>query len=308
MDTKSYDAAVLAANRGHFSHALELLKQPEKDQPRSSSRELALKAEMLQYTGDNETASRVAQSLVSSRDLHHSLSTRCLAVLGLCAFEAGHLRRASNYFQKAIRLGEDAGDQEGTCHSLLCLLGSLADVSTPSAVASLVSEAQRCVRRVGSPTMTVRLHLILGRTEGRRGLLDEADRHMSAARSLLDASPNPWLEGLQSLDASVLSHLRADFSDSIHLADQALMYSLRSGHERTRFAALANLGSLHLYRGDLQKAEDLFRQSSQAACGISEVDTALLDGYAQLKLARNQLSECESFLDVTVVLNSLPES
>ena len=89
MDMKSYEAAVIEADRGHFADALEFLKRPKNGQRRASAGESVLTAEMLHHTGDSQAARRMAQSLISS-DLHGPLASRCLSVLGLCAFEAGH--------------------------------------------------------------------------------------------------------------------------------------------------------------------------------------------------------------------------
>ncbi len=295
--TDRYEAALVETNRGHFARALKLLSPVDARSTTTLFRESALAAELHQQTGNVTEASRLASQLVRSSHISGTISSRCLAVLGLCAFAAGKLRRSTELFQKAVRAGEEAGDPESTCHAMLCLLGRLAGVSVPGSLASLVSDTQSLVKTINNGSLTARLHLTLGRTEGGNGLLDEADRHFLAAKSLLASTPNAWLEGLYFVDTSTIAFLRSDFANGIRLAEQALACASRSGHQRTRAAALINMGTCYLCQGDHTKAEHYFLKTSETQCDNKEVEAALLDARAELELVRGESHKCEHLLD-----------
>ena len=245
--TDRYEAALVEANRGHFARALKLLSPIAETGDHLSQRELMLTADLLQHTGDTERAARIAGNLFRSKALASAFSSRCLTILGIGAFEAGNLRRSTELLQKAVRVGDDSLDDEARCHAMLCLLARLTDVSAPGSTASLASDTGRLVAKVNTNELTIRFHLILGRTEGRRGILDAADQHFHIARSLLDMTPNPWLEGLYCVDACIVSYMRTDLAEALRLANRALSRSQRSGHQRTLAAALVNLGSIYRF-------------------------------------------------------------
>ncbi len=93
--TDRYEAALVETNRGHFARALELLSPVAETGDHLSQRELMLTADLLQHTGDTERAARIAGNLSKSRGLASAFSSRCLTILGICAFEAGNLRRST---------------------------------------------------------------------------------------------------------------------------------------------------------------------------------------------------------------------
>lgn len=295
--TRHYETASLEARRGYFQRALKLLPRSSATDAHLKPNEMALSAELLQHTGDTTAAARVAEHLSKSDGLPPAIESRCLTVLGVCAFESGNLRRSTALLQKAVRVGEESLDQEATSHAMLCLLGRLTDVSAPSSTASLVADTGKLVAKANSREAAIRFHLILGRTEARRGILDAADRHFSVARSLLEATPNPWLEGLYCVDSSIVSYMRPDLDGAVSLANRALSCALRSGHQRTLTAALFNLGSIYLYKGDHPAAERLFLRASKIDYPSAEVRAAVLDGYADLELARRNLLKSEELLD-----------
>lgn len=294
--TSRYEAASLEASRGHFARALELLPPPKAISKGTRPTEIALTAELLHHTGNVSAASRIAE-LVRSSKPDSTIASRCLAVLGMCAFEAGKLRRSTELLQRAVRAAEEARDPTATCHAMLCLLGRLAGVSPPGSLASLIADTQRLVRTVKLDSLRIRLHLILGRAEGTNGHLDEAEDHFRSAKTLLGSSPNAWLDGLYFLDASTISYLRADFVDGIRLAKQALACAARSGHQRTLAAALSNVGTCHLCLGDYDQAEHHFRKATETNFGSREVRAALLDAYAELELVRGHSDACTRLLD-----------
>ncbi len=79
-------------------------------------------------------------------------------------------------------------------------------------------------------------------------------------------------------------------------AQEALEVSKRSGHFRTRVAALANLGALHLGRCEFDAAADNLEEALSLASPGGEAHLALLDTCADLKLAQRDWQACEELL------------
>ena len=252
---------------------------------------------MLQYTGDNAAARTLAQRLLSSRDTTPSVASRCHSVLGLVATALGNPQVASSAFQKAILLADESADAAEACRAQLNLLANVADLFGPHSTTTLTRDVSRRVSSLGDPTLGMRLRLTLARAEAQRGLLEAAERHHAAVASLLLSSPNDWLEGVLKLDSSSIAYLRSDPEEAERLALSALNHSGVSGHARTRSAALANLSFIHMDQGHLKKAQTFLEAALGRDYVVHELRMALLDSYAQLKLATGDLPSCERLLD-----------
>ena len=98
------------------------------------------------------------------------------------------------------------------------------------------------------------------------------------------------------LDASNIAFAQSELFEGIRDAERALRCVVVSGHARTKAGATANLGLLSLYAGDLPKAEEYLRKGLDLASNMRELRLPLLDSYAQLRLVKGELEECESLL------------
>ena len=296
MPASAHDAAALEAQRGCFARALSLLPR-KPDGGSVSHQQMVLAAELLRHTGNVRAATKEAGRILDAQGLSRALTSRCLVVLGLCAFDIGERRRGIALLRRAVRSCQDPRDTEARCHALLCLLAALSDVSAPGSLAALASDVRHLVSQLGLSTLGIRLHLVLGRADAWRGRIEQAGRHLLAARLLLDSNPNPWLEGRYFLDTSMVSCLRSDHADALERADMALACARKSGHRTTLAAACVQLGLLHLHQGNLARATHFFTRCARVKSRDCEVVSALLNGRAQLELFRGRHGECEALLD-----------
>ena len=251
---------------------------------------------MLQYTGENLAARRLAQRLLSSRDTPTSVASRCHSV-GLVATARGNLQLASNAFQKAVQLAEESADAAEICRAQLNLLANVADLFGPHSTTTLTRDVSRRISSLGDTTLGMRLKLTLARAEAQRGLLEAAERYHVSVAGLLLSSPNDWLDGVLKFDSLSIVYLRSDAEEALSLARSALELSGISGHARTRSAALANLSFIHLDQGQLEEAQTFLEAALNRDHVVHELRMALLDTFAQLKLATRDLPTCESLLN-----------
>ena len=229
--------------------------------------------------------------------MDRSQSSRCNSVLGLVSTSDGELRQASRHLQRVVSEAEESQDRIEACRAKLNLISNLEGMFGPAAITTLLRDTERHVALLGDPQLKSRLHLVLARIEGRRGLFELADQHHASAAALLQTNVNDWLEGVLRLDESALAYVRSDIGEAGKLALHALRLSKASGHVRTEYAALANLATIRLAEGRLRDAEVFFAEAKQRSCAEAEVRMGLLDSYAQLKLATGDLASCESLLD-----------
>ncbi len=88
----------------------------------------------------------------------------------------------------------------------------------------------------------------------------------------------------------------SDFELALAAAENALHLSEISGHLRTRIAALADMGALHLSRGEYEASWKCLNLALSSASPGGESHFALLDTCADLKLAQRDWQGCEELL------------
>ena len=180
-----YRQALSESARGRFLSALQRLGGGQILIDSRPPLERILLAEMLQYTGENAAASRLAQRLLSSRNTPTSLASRGHSVLGLVATARGKLRLASTAFERAVQLAEESGDAAEICRAQLNLLANVADLFGPHSTTTLTRDVSRRISSLGDTTLGIRLRLTLARAEAQRGLLEAAERHHDNVACLL---------------------------------------------------------------------------------------------------------------------------
>ena len=151
--------------------------------------------------------------------------------------------------------------------------------------------------RLGDQWVTAALHLSIAELESKRGLLDDARRHIRLARALLGGRSNPWLDGVAAIDAACVAYLASDLETATREAKSALASSEISGHAATRRAALANLGHLELARGRLDAAEAVLKDALNLPEPSAHSELGILDGLAQVKLAKRDFDACGAILE-----------
>jgi DNA-binding NtrC family response regulator len=120
------------------------------------------------------------------------------------------------------------------------------------------------------------------------------------ALSVLQKTANPWVESSVHLAGSALSFFSGELDASLAHAEQALALSRTSGSHYNELASLANACQVCVVLGRFDQA---FRYLSLAEPLASEVPLlkfCLHDTKAQLQLATDDLTGCESTLDSLV--------
>jgi DNA-binding NtrC family response regulator/tetratricopeptide (TPR) repeat protein len=265
----------------------------------SSARELhaALLSTALHLTGDNHSAERLALDTTKIRGAKPATLARCHIVLGSVYRERGLLRDAVSHLEKACRFAEAAHNAELQCWSWLRLMTVAGEMDGPEAAIAMIPEIRRRVTHLADPIVLATLHLWIAEFESKRGLLTSAARHIQMGRAILSTHHNVWLEGSAAIDDCCLSYLRSEIGAAFGFASDALRCAADSGHATTRMAACTNLAHLHMASGDFCRAEELFQDALTCWRSGGANEVAILDGLAQLELARKNFSKCESYLN-----------
>jgi DNA-binding NtrC family response regulator/tetratricopeptide (TPR) repeat protein len=284
--------------RGRFLEAIECLQQYSllRHDP-LHERHNVLLADALQLTGNNEEAERLSRDLVSRRGVAGLTLATCHAILGNIARDRGNAADCFQHFEKALALARTIQDRDVTSSVSLRLMAHAAEDNGTDIAAGMALDVRRQITQSGDPIALASLHLLLAKLEGKRGLTSTARRHLQAGKSILRKHENVWLEGSAEIDEACLAFLASDIDAAFEHASSALRTAAVSGHAATRRAACANLAHIHLSKGEFQQAEHYFNDAL-ARCehgGTHEI--ALLDGLAQLELARGEFGRAEQCLD-----------
>jgi DNA-binding NtrC family response regulator/tetratricopeptide (TPR) repeat protein len=256
----------------------------------------ALLADTLQLTGDSSSAERLATSLINRRPADLSATSRSHIVLGTIARDRRDIVSCIEHFTKGATIADAGRDSELACWAKLRLMLAVAEQQGTEAAISMLPEVRACVTKLGDAGAVATLHLCLAKLEGTRGLLSNARRHIGIARSLLLKHPNAWIEGNADLDDACIAFLASDVTSAFLFATNALRATDASGHAATRRAACANLGHVHLARGDFGAAERHFHEALGLCQPGGGSEIAILDGLAQLGLAQRNFQACENAL------------
>jgi DNA-binding NtrC family response regulator/tetratricopeptide (TPR) repeat protein len=282
---------------GRFRDAVsELQKAPVRPGDPHHDTYVSVLAEALQLTGQIEDAQRVAQQAVKARGARQSSLARCHLVLGNISRDRGDFSRSVSHFERAFHLSEDSPNPEMACWARLRLMMVAGEIDGPEAAISMLPEIRRRVSNLGSPVVLATLHLWVAEFETKRGLLGSACRHIQMGRAILSRHENVWLEGSAAIDDFCVAFLRSDVRSAFTHASTALSAAALSGHAATRMAACTNLAHIHLAYGELDIAANYFDQARECCHSGGAGEVAVLDGLAQLELARLNFPKCEEYL------------
>jgi DNA-binding NtrC family response regulator len=284
--------------RGRFLEAIAHLQSPsfQYHTPKNEFSQ-ALLADALQLTGDNERAERLINDLGKARGTTPSALARCHITLGAIFRERGNLADAILHFRKALTFAETAHDKEQECWASLRLMAAAGEKEGAETAISMLPDIRRKVTMLGDPIVLTTLHLWVAEFESKRGLLLSARRHIQAARSILREHRNSWLDGSAAIDDFCVAFLHSDIEEAFSFASDALAAAAISGHAATKMAACTNLAHIHLTFREFQKSCDYFNEALSCCQRGGANEIAILDGLAQLDLARGKFEQAEQFLD-----------
>jgi DNA-binding NtrC family response regulator len=272
----------------------------------SEASTLALRADLLLQIGKAEDSLWLARRLLGIR-LDASVAARCHTVLGNCFRNSGELQQACEHYQKSVLFSERAQDPGLACWAHLKLMATTAEGRGGDLAFATVSAVRRRVAALGDPHATSALHIFLAEIETKRGFIDNAVRHIRIADAILGCHPNHWLQGLNAIAAFAVCYSNSRLGLARAHALEALRFADVSGHAVTRMAAASDLGHVHLLWGQLMQAERWLRSALRGWHQGGGAATAIMDGLAQVHLARGDVRACEEALALAPIQIDNPE-
>src|SRR6267154_2757719 len=115
---------------GRYAEALESLEgEPVSARNRPASE--VLKAELLETSGDYESAQALAANLLKSHSISNTERAVCEYVLGRVHIELGNVTTGIDHFQRSVLRAQEAKDMEAEFHARLQLFNILFERTGP---------------------------------------------------------------------------------------------------------------------------------------------------------------------------------
>jgi len=280
---------------GRFGEALQALMRS-----RGKSREQpavdVMHAHLLERTGNYGHSRALCEQLLKNQALSKTLKSICHITLGVIKNDLADPDGATAHFQKAVSLAQTGEDLERTCWSQLRLMLALADRGGPHSALSLLAQARANAQKLGDPQVSAALHIFLGEMEAKRGLGQNARRHVTLGQRLLGDAPNYWLEARAENILVAIAIMQADALDGIEHARRALVLAEKSGSGGLRRACLGNLGNLHYLLGEFEEAVEHYKLADSSLFCAGDLSNACLDSLARVRLRQGNLSEAAAYL------------
>ena len=166
-------------------------------------------------------AARLARRALGREELHPSVKSRYLTVLGNVELEqVGPKDRL--LLQSSVVVAKQGKCLEQLCWAQLRLLTSMFEVSPCEASAGILREVRKHVAQLGDPFVSAALHVFVSEVEAKRGAIGTAARHLRVARSLLDRFENTWLNGMTAIADFCVAYLSSDLDRAHAHAERAL--------------------------------------------------------------------------------------
>jgi DNA-binding NtrC family response regulator/tetratricopeptide (TPR) repeat protein len=283
--------------KGQYRTALKLLQSLGRtSSPAEQASRDALLAELLQRTGKQEQAVRVAERTIALGSAYPLERARCHIVLGSVLRDRGATDEALEELRRAIELARSQNSVEVEAWGSLRMLLALTEGPGLDAATAYLPTVRRAVSRAGREQLLAALHLFVAQVEAKRGLVANAREHIRIGRSLVALQPNAWLEGTAAVDSSCIAFSIADLDATRDEARKAIRQSSVAGHTNIWRAAITNLAHVELSYGRFPQALRLFQRAVRLSPPAGATQAGIADGLAQLGLARGDLDEAERIL------------
>ena len=295
-EMESLESVHRAMRLGRFGDALRALNQVHAVTPIRSGMQV-LRAALLEKVGQPEEALILATTLLKSKQLASADRSECEVIVGRILFDGGSTEDGLSRLQRAALMAQQCGDLHALFGAKLLLLGILSDRCGPSAASSVLAEVRQIATKLGESEITARLHLFVAQAEAKRGLLENAKRHTSLARRILNTSPNAHLEAFTGNLDLAIAVLRCEFDEAKDLGARAVRSAEESGVAKIRRAVLGNMGNLFYELGEFDQALEYFESALAGPPTGGATVIAILDSLARTHLNRGRLQACSETLD-----------
>ncbi|MGE3508475.1 MAG: sigma 54-interacting transcriptional regulator [Vicinamibacterales bacterium] len=290
-----HDAKTLIRS-GRFADALKTLTAG----PTSTAERLEaeiLRVSLLERLGQHAQSRDLAERALRSRSLAPAFQSDCRFSLGMLDYDAGRLEAALEHWHRATELAKQAKDFSRACWVQLRLMLVNCSTVAPQNAAHVISTTRREVLQLGDPLALAALHVYVGEVAIKHGALHTARRHTGVGLTLLERTPNVWLESLARNNLVALALIDCDITSGLEQATAALAAAERSGGIYVRRASLGNLGNLHALQGSWDLARSYFRRSLEGQQLDGEFSNCIVESIARLHLLEGRLSDAREQLD-----------
>jgi DNA-binding NtrC family response regulator/tetratricopeptide (TPR) repeat protein len=283
------------ARSGRFLEALETLETCRLGHDKMVAD--LLRVELYERTGRAEESQALALRLLKSRDLGPSEKAICEFTLGQIAWETkGDTDKSIVHVQRAVALADQGKDRRKVCLFRLRQMVMVADKSGPTSVLPILSQLRSQSIKLGDPHISAALHIFIGETEAKKGLVRSAARHAILAQSVLSLEPNLWLECHVQNILVANAIMTSDREAGLLAADRALALAKESGAASMLRACFANLGNILYLSGQFESAITSFESALSALPSTSDRANGCYDGLARVFLTQNEFSDADRFL------------
>lgn len=294
--TSTLEAVQGLFNVGRFSDALRTLEGVPRTLESATDIDV-LRSELLERTGQYEKADELAGRLLEYRDATPIHQARCEFVLGMTKWGTGAIDQAVTHLQRAVSKARASGDLQRLCIAQLRLMVVLADRTGADATDQIFTTVRESTIKLGEPSVTAALHVLVGEIEAKRGLFHSASRHTLLGKKLLSGSPNSWLEAIAENTLAAIAIMQCDLAKGLAHAERARDLSRSSGAAAMHHAALGNLGNLCLLTGHFDRAAGLFEEASTLLPPTNAFANSGLESLARTAFYRGDIKSARCYLE-----------
>src|SRR5581483_348749 len=256
-----------------------------------------LRADILEHLGRDGSSRALVTALLKRKELSAADRSICELVLGKLDWKGGDNDGAILHLQRAVSSAKGSGDLHRLCRCQLRLLQILSDRSGSNASAPLLAELRANTTKLGDPTITAGVHIVMGEIDAKLGLIRSSHRHIKAAANIVATDQNLWQEAQVANSQLNLSVLKSDFDAAIFHGKRALALARQSGALYMEQACLTNVAHVLYLLGQFDDAIDHFAKAFEVRPSTIQPTHAGYDGLAQLYLTLGRLDECNALLE-----------
>jgi DNA-binding NtrC family response regulator len=247
-----------------------------------------LVAEILAWTAAGN-GSELREVVRVTRENSPGSRAWCDYILGFVEQGEAEFDRARTLFQSSHRLAVEAKDWNRAAKAQLAVFRLLAAGCRDVRLRALLSEARSLVTRSGDPHLVAYLHDSVALMESQTGALDEAERHLQIATSVLERYPHTFLEQIVHIGRCCVASIRRDFATAELHAREARRIGESNGVPSTRIEL--NEMFLDAVTGRFVKANAMLRKL--AALPRSPYRMTANETLARLHLAFRRTSDAQ---------------
>ncbi|MEX2272024.1 MAG: sigma-54 dependent transcriptional regulator [Vicinamibacterales bacterium] len=294
MADSSLTLAKVAYRHGRFADALRLAQATTVQSKKESDERDCLVCECLQFKGELEKASALAEVAVG-KPATAEYAARYWQVIGRVRITQVRREEAAEALRKGIRAASRSADAAILASLQQVWLTAASETLGPG-LGSAVREAYQAAVRSADGTAIAGFHVRLARIEGERGAFGQSLHHLSLAKSLLERYPHTSLAALYHVNHACVLAMTGAFHAARKSGEVAAGLAQQAGHLQLVMAAAATVSYSALSSGDLSIAESWARKAWSAAQTLGIVEVGLLDNFATLALIQGDLKAAASHL------------